>query len=149
MFWKRFFKESSEEEREHAEKLMEYQVFYFDLFYILNLNFEGVVSMYLLYFIFRTSVVEKWSCSQLWCRFLSLIMQIKGMHCTVSVLAIWFLFLVFSVQILCWNFFLLLLFSVYMDLKCDMCLVCGFDCWNLTSFSIVTRIGILSRYNTL
>jgi len=34
-------------------------------------------------FIFRTGEVAKWSCSQLWCRFLSLIMQIKGMHCTV------------------------------------------------------------------
>lgn len=30
----RFFKESSEEERGHAEKFMEYQVFYFSFFLV-------------------------------------------------------------------------------------------------------------------
>lgn len=43
-FWLfRFFKESSEEERGHAEKLMEYQVIEFD-FILYNLFFSPIIS---------------------------------------------------------------------------------------------------------
>lgn len=88
----RFFKESSIEEREHSEKLMEYQVICATLFYrlLFNTMIRPVWSVFF-YISFvllmcRIREVDKSSCSLWWCPYLTMIISRKGMHCMVGYL---------------------------------------------------------------
>ena len=89
----RFFKESSEEEREHAEKFMEYQVLNFpsslcgslcSMFKFLLHKVFIFIDFFLNFHAYRTNVVGRWSCNPFWCRCLSLIMPKKETHFMVS-----------------------------------------------------------------
>lgn len=90
----RFFKESSEEEREHAEKLMKFQVLksFFSLPY---LHIKKLKPFYVLWLgctysydscLFRIFVVDEWYFTRSRIPPLNMIMWKRVMHCMVSLL---------------------------------------------------------------